>query len=99
MLGLAIEHTVTAQWVSFGLLTLAVSFHYQNGVQMTIPTQKAPDLDARKGLKENSVVEGYFSCKLFENSNYRSDRYDDVITFKFCLRQLSTIPPAFVKIE
>ena len=38
MSGLAIERTVTAQWVSFGLFTLAVGFHYQNGVQMTIPT-------------------------------------------------------------
>ena len=38
MLRLAIERTVTAQWVSFGLLALAVGFHYQNGVQMTIPT-------------------------------------------------------------
>ena len=38
MLGLAIERTVTAQWVSFGLLTLVVGFHPQNDVQMTIPT-------------------------------------------------------------
>ena len=38
LMGLAIERAVTAQWVSFGLLTLAVGFHYQNGVQMTIPT-------------------------------------------------------------
>ena len=38
MSGLAIERTVTAQWVSFGLLTLPVGFHYQNGVQMIIPT-------------------------------------------------------------
>ena len=51
MSGSAIQRTVTAQWVSFGLLTLAVGFHYQNGVQMTIPTQKAPYLDARRGYQ------------------------------------------------
>ena len=48
MSGLVIERTtVTAQWVSFGFLTLAVGFHYQNGVQMTIPTKKAPHLDTK----------------------------------------------------
>ena len=51
MSGLAIERTVTAQWVSFGLLTLAMGFHYQNGVQMIIPTWKAPHLDARRGYQ------------------------------------------------
>ena len=38
MSGLAIERPVTAQWVSFGLLNLAVGFYYQNDVQVTIPT-------------------------------------------------------------